>query len=93
MKFYSESKWLPGAGGTSRKTYMCTSCFYRRIVADTGLDDVEVIEGDQEFIIFPYSSLTKIDGTHAELCACPKCGTVQIIERADDEREVTHVYS
>lgn len=92
MKFYSENTWLPENGAHSKKTYMCTSCFYKRVIID-GSSGVEVLEGDKEFIIFPFASFTKLDGTHVELCACPKCGTIQIIERTDEPKDVEHLLS
>lgn len=91
MKFYSESIWTPETDGfVMTKTYFCPSCGYKRKILDKG-STMEEIEGDKEFILFPFFSLVKANGEHAELAACPKCQTIQYVERVSgpDEIETT----
>ena len=88
MKFYSESVWTPKDGEyVTIKTYYCPNCNYRRKIKEKG-NQLTVLEGDKEFVLFPFSSLTKTDGSHVELVACPECQTVQYVDRVDNENEV-----
>lgn len=91
MKFYSNTVWKIDEGGyVTEKTYYCPNCHYKRRIRE-GNGEVEVLEGDKEFMLFPFSSLTKTDGTHAELAACPCCQTLQYVDKVEDERETDYI--
>lgn len=87
MKFFLKSEWTLEEGCyVTTKQYHCPNCHYVRKIREKN-GETEVLEGDKSFILFPFTSLTKEDGSHAELVACPRCQTVQFVDRLDEEEE------
>ena len=66
------------------KIYTCPVCNYTVEVVCEGGSEVKTV-GDDDFILFPFTSLAALDRTTKELCACPKCNTIQYVDRVEEE--------
>ena len=65
------------------KTYTCPICGY--VVEESMIDGTTTkITGDVDFIIFPFKTMVTLDGLSKELCACPKCNSIQYVEYCFD---------
>lgn len=73
------------------KIYKCPVCGYKVETITQGGTEEKVI-GDKDFILFPFISLAALDRTTKELCACPKCNTVQYIEYIEKIEDETLVF-
>ena len=59
-------------------------CNYKvETITENGVE--KKIDGDKDFILFPFLSLASLDRTTKELCACPVCNTVQYIEYVQED--------
>lgn len=84
MNFYRESVKSEGTGRyITTKIYKCPVCGYVYKTTETH-GEITVLNGDKKIIIFPFSSFTREDGLHAELCACPHCQTIQYINKVEE---------
>ena len=61
------------------KYYICPICGYMTITSEF---DGKIIRefGEEDFILFPFASLTTPNGTTKEYCACPACDALQVID-------------
>lgn len=61
------------------KYYICPICGYMTITSE--FDGKITREfGEEDFILFPFTSLTTSNGTMKEYCACPACDALQVID-------------
>ena len=61
------------------KDYICPICGYMTITSE--FDGKITREfGEEDFILFPFASLTTSKGTTKEYCACPACDALQVID-------------
>ena len=61
------------------KYYICPICGYMTITSE--FDGKITREfGEEDFILFPFASLTTSKGTTKEYCACPACDALQVID-------------
>ena len=60
------------------KYYICPICGYMTITSEF---DGKIIRefGEEDFILFPFASLTTSNGATKEYCACPACDALQVI--------------
>lgn len=61
------------------KYYICPICGYMTITSEF---DGKIIRefGEEDFILFPFASLTTSNGAAKEYCACPACDALQVID-------------
>ena len=61
------------------KYYICPICGYMTITSEF---DGKIIRefGEEDFILFPFASLTTSNGATKEYCACPACDALQVID-------------
>ena len=91
MNFFTEINFDMHEGKfVVTKIYYCPCCHYKRHVNEIG-DRTKEIEGDEPFILFPLSSLVQSNGEKLELCACPKCHSLQYIKHVLDESETDYI--
>ena len=61
------------------KYYICPICGYMTITSEF---DGKIIRefGEEDFILFPFASLTTSNGATKAYCACPACDALQVID-------------
>ena len=66
------------------KYYICPACGYMTVTSEFN-GKIERICGEEDFILFPFTSYATLTGTTKELCACPACDSVQVIDMCDHQ--------
>lgn len=64
------------------KYCICPVCGYMTVTSEFD-GKTEKICGEEDFILFPFTSYTTSTGAKKELCACPACGSVQVVDTCD----------